>query len=396
VWLNSRPVRRLGVSLIIDLTLLPIMFGREILEKARGAPSNTRNMSQPDLQASLQHHEAGRLGEAEAAYRGILKADPKNASALHLLGLLVHQLGRNEEALGLLRRSIQLSTFAPHFHSNLAGVLGKLGRPQEALEHLRAAVKMDPDFPQAHNNLGVVLETLGRYEEAVAAHQQAIRLNPSYVESLNNLGSAWRKSGALSESLAAHRRAIALRPDFADAYAGLAATFGEMGRVSETIAAYRRALAIRPEAVATHSDLLFTLHYDPAFTAQVLFWEHVNWADRHARRFYPEAPAPRAPDSNGRRLRVGYVSAHFRGHPVTRFFEPVLGHHDRRSFEVFCYSDVVDPDSATARLKAYGHVWRDVQGLRDERLAEIIREDRIDILVDLTGHMAGHRLLVFG
>jgi predicted O-linked N-acetylglucosamine transferase (SPINDLY family) len=154
-------------------------------------------------------------------------------------------------------------------------------------------------------------------------------------------------------------------------------------------------LAIRPDAAAVHSDLLFNLHYDPAYSARQLYSEHVAWADRHARQFYPDTSPPKPDSVAPRRLRVGYVSAHLRGHPVTRFFEPVLQHHDRAAFEVFCYSDVVDPDSTTARLKAYGHVWRDVQGTPDERVAQTIREDQIDILVDLTGHMGGHRLLVF-
>jgi predicted O-linked N-acetylglucosamine transferase (SPINDLY family) len=105
-------------------------------------------------------------------------------------------------------------------------------------------------------------------------------------------------------------------------------------------------------------------------------------------------PHPNSPEP-GRRLKVGYVSADFRAHPVARFQEAVLAHHDREAFEVFCYSDVARADAVTARFQSYADHWRDVRSLNDERLAALIRDDEIDVLVDLSGHASGNRLTTF-
>jgi predicted O-linked N-acetylglucosamine transferase (SPINDLY family) len=152
---------------------------------------------------------------------------------------------------------------------------------------------------------------------------------------------------------------------------------------------------LRPADAVTHSDLLFTLHYHPGYTTEQLYTEHVAWAERHAAPLYPEDPSYPNERDPGRRLRVGYVSADFRRHTRAMFMEPVLAAHDREAFEVYCYSDVARPDETTARLRGYGHAWRDTAGLSDGQLADLVRQDRIDVLVELTGHMGGNRLLAF-
>jgi protein O-GlcNAc transferase len=347
------------------------------------------------LDVALEHHRSGRVIHAEATYREVLTSSPDDPSALHLLGMLCHQLGRDEEALPLLRRSIELLPSASHFHSNIAGVLGRCGRPNDALPHLREAIRLQPDLPQARNNLGVALESLGQLSEAESEYREAMRLNPSYAEACCNLGNVLKKRGELRAAASQYRRALDLAPDFVDALTNLGYVLGEMGQVGETSRYYRRAVSLQPDSASTHSALLFTLHYDPEVDAQQLFSEHAWWGERHA------APLRRCrrPHENsravGRRLRVGYVSPDFRAHPVSRFFEPILRAHDRRSLHVTCYSDVKEPDAITQMMRGLPDVWREIRGITDERLAELIRQDRIDILVDLAGHLADHRLLMF-
>jgi predicted O-linked N-acetylglucosamine transferase (SPINDLY family) len=206
---------------------------------------------------------------------------------------------------------------------------------------------------------------------------------------------------------------VELRADYSEAHVSLATAYTESCRVKDVIAAHRRVVALRPKSPHAHSNLLFMLHYDPDITPQQLFEEHVAWAKKHAEPFYPknlasrggfsrrpgESPAaeaaPTVVEPSCRRLRIGYVSCDFRAHPVARFIEPALEHHDRERFEVFCYSAVTEPDDVTQRIKGYGHVWRDIASVSDEGAAEMIREDGIDILVDLMGHIGGHRLLIF-
>ncbi len=154
-------------------------------------------------------------------------------------------------------------------------------------------------------------------------------------------------------------------------------------------------MALDPGNAGTHSDLIFNLNFDARADIAEQQAERRRWADAHAARFAPKnPPLPRDPDP-ARRLRVGYVSAHFRAYAATYAFGGVLINHDPKQFEVFCYSDTRDKDDLTARFSARADHWRDTSGLGDDALADLIRRDRIDILVDLVGHMAGHRLLVF-
>ena len=191
------------------------------------------------------------------------------------------------------------------------------------------------------------------------------------------------------------RRALAINPVYASAQANLANVLADLGRIEDSIEHSRRALAIDPGNAGTHSDLIFNLNFDARADIAEQQAERRRWAEVHADRLAPKnPPLPRDPDP-ARRLRVGYVSAHFRAYAATYAFGGVLINHDPEQFEVFCYSDTRDKDDLTARFSARADHWRDTSGLSDDAMADLIRRDRIDILVDLVGHMAGHRLLVF-
>jgi protein O-GlcNAc transferase len=340
----------------------------------------------PGIERAIELHTAGRLAEAEAAYRAALAARPADAQALALLGMVLGQRGLHDEAATVLAESLRLK----------------------------------PGQPQALYNLGVACELGGDLTAAARAYRQAMAVAPDLAEARNGLGNVLRKAGRNEQAIECHRAAIRLRPDFADAYASLAKACGELGRQGDATASRRRVVNLRPGVAADHSNLLYDLHYhvaqptsavfDRRSKADVrlpadhsrgrlchmdLFAEHMRWAKRHAE---PLTAAGRPHDNTrepGRRLRVGYVSADFRKHPVARFQEPVLAKHDHAAFEVFCYSDVAKPDPVTERLRSYANTWRETRGLNDEQLAAMIRDDRIDVLVDLAGHAAGNRLLAF-
>ena len=352
-----------------------------------------------DLQSTLQLHRTGRLAEAETAYRSLLSAgqtDPAlHARLCHLLGMVLFQTDRDGEAVVLLRRSVEHAPNVPEYHANLAAALGRLGRHGEAAEALREALRLRVDYPEARQNLGVALELSGRPEEAVEVYREAIRLRADYPEAHNHLGNALRQLGRGDEALTAYRRAVSLRPDYADAHRGLATLATERGDLPAALNAHRQVVALQPDNAAAGSDLLLTLQYDPAQTPRTLFDASRAWAARHAEPL-TRAARPHAVDRDpNRRLRVGYVSPDFRDHPVGRLLEPVLCCHDREKFEVYCYSDVARPDAVTAHLRGLADVWRDIAGVPDAAADELIRRDRIDVLVDCAGHFAGNRLTLF-
>ena len=314
-----------------------------------------------EFSLALELHQAGRLAEAEQGYRRILERQPEHADSLHLLGVVALQTGHLDSALGLVQRAVALRPDGAVYRNNLGQILERLERGDEAAQAYEAALALDPHYAEACNNRGHLLQRRDRLADAEADFRKAIRLDPRYAEPHTNLGNLLKDRGDLDEAIASYRRAIELRPDLS----------------------------------LLHSNLLLTLHYHREYSPADLKREHRQWAERHV------APliSARQPHGNtsdpGRRLRIGYVSPDFREHALARFVLPAFERHDRAQIEIFAYSDVARRDAVTARIEAEVDHWRDVHGQSDDRLAETIRNDRIDVLVDLAAHSAHNRLLVF-
>ena len=337
----------------------------------------------------------GRWNEAEQECRRRLNDQPRDDVALHQLGGVVLRLGRVDEALDLLRRAAELSPANPYHRIDLAAVLGKTGRPAEALPHLAVALRLKPDIPELHNNLGVTLEKLDRFDQAAASYREAVRLRPDYPEAHHNLGNLLRKAGRPAESAAEYRDAVRLNGQYGKAVQGLAGTLADLGEIEETIRTLQALVEQMPSLAAAHSALLYTIHYSPEYDASRLAAEHREWGRifcEPVRRAIAPHENDRTPD---RKLRVGYVSPDFRDHTVPHFVTAALEQHDPERFEVFCYSDVIARDAVTARLRASVEHWAETRGVQDEALAGRIRQDQIDILVDLRGHAADNRLPMF-
>jgi predicted O-linked N-acetylglucosamine transferase (SPINDLY family) len=306
-------------------------------------------------------HRAGRLNEAEAMLRRALELDPASAQAHNNLGNALRDLARFEEAESLLRRAVELKPDYANAHYNLGIALFDQRRLEDAEAALRRALALDPDSVGAHNNLAVVLSELGRYEEAEDSVRRAIDLDPEHGEAHNNLGVVLRGLGHFEAAEDAYRRALALDPGNADA----------------------------------HSNLIFVLDFGADYDLAEKQAERRHWAEQHEAPLATEIQ-PHSNDRNpDRRLRIGYVSADFRHHSAAASFGPVLFNHDPENFEVFCYSCSVREDHMTDRIRDAAAEWRACWSVPDAAVAEQIRADRIDVLVDLSGHSAGNRLLVF-
>ena len=345
------------------------------------------------LSDAIRLRKSGRLLGAEAACRKVLEERPTDARACHLLGMIAHDAGRHEEAVDLMRRSIRLAPSAVDFQCNLGALLGRVEQYEEAAGVLRAVLRRNPRHADAHNNLGVALERTGRAAEALEHYRTAARLRPGNVEALHHLANAARKLGKLAEAEAADRQAIAARPVESAAWRGLAETLGELGHQDEVIEAHRQAIAAAPNEAAEHSNLLFCLHYSPGASPAQRRVEARQWASRHTDHIQ-QLPRPDNEPDPDRPLRVGYLSPDFRAHTIATLMEPILEGHDRRNVRVFCYSAVRTPDPVTRRLRALADEWRDVARTPDQTTAERIRHDRIDVLIELAGHMGGNRLAV--
>jgi tetratricopeptide (TPR) repeat protein len=204
---------------------------------------------------ALQHHQAGRLREAERLYRQVLAQQPEHADALHSLGVIAHQVGRNDIAVGLILRAIALNPNLPEAHYNLGIALGDKGQLDEAIAAYRQAIALRPNYAEAHNNLGNALKDKGQLDEAIAACRRAIALKPNNAEAHNNLGNVLRDKGQLDEAITTCRRAIALNPNLPQAHSNLGNALKDKEQLDEAIAAYRQAIALNPNLPEAHSNL---------------------------------------------------------------------------------------------------------------------------------------------
>jgi tetratricopeptide (TPR) repeat protein len=207
------------------------------------------------LAIAIQHHQGGRLQAAEQIYRQILQAEPNQADAIHLLGVIAHQMGEHEVAIGCIQRAIGLDGRASAYHNNLGEAYRALGRMPEAVACYRRAVELKPDYAEAHSNLGNVLKDLGKLEEAVACCRRAVELKPDYAEAHHNLGVALSDQGKPDEAVASCRRAVELKPDFPQAHNSLGVALNDLGKLDEAVACYRRAIGLKPDYAEAHANL---------------------------------------------------------------------------------------------------------------------------------------------
>jgi predicted O-linked N-acetylglucosamine transferase (SPINDLY family) len=370
----------------------------------------------------------GRLDLAAAAYGEALKLAPDHADALSNLGTLLKDMGRLEEAVDLLQRAVERAPTAASHAVNLgialcrqhefaaaeavlSGALDRncdhpeaafnlgvaqhgLGKLRQAADHYRLAIALRPGYADAMNNLGNVYRELGEFGLAETAYASALRSEPKGLAAVNNLGCLLRSCGRLEEAEAVLRRGLQGHADHPALLDNLGSVLKDAGELDQAIDCYRHAVRLDPDNPVTHSNLVYALCFQ-SLLGRELLEEACRWNERFAVPLRPATSAYPNDRSPGRRLRIGYVSPDFREHCQSLFTSPLLSRHDHAGFEVFCYSSVKRPDDRTRRIAGYADVWRDVRTLDDESLAAAVRSDRIDILVDLTMHMANGRPLLF-
>lgn len=391
--------------------------------------SQTLTLSQA-LQTAIQYQQAGQWQAAEVLYRQVLQRLPNQSQALQFyleLGNLLLKQGRLTDAIGYLQLVLTLNPNYAEGYALLGNIFLAQHQSVQAMACYQRALTLNPNFVEAYNNLGTVLMNQNQQTEAVACYQRALTLNPNFAEAYSNLGNVYREQGQLTEAISYYRRAVALNPNFADihnnlgallslhdqltealvclqralsldpnsaeAYANVGGVLREMGRIEEAVKYYQRALELKPTEALFYMALVMTLHYSAHYDPLTIFLAHQQFNERYAKpltRLMKPHLNERTPR---RKLKIGYASPDFRRHSVVYFIEPILAQHDRSQFEIVCYYNCPNSDEVTLRLQRYVDHWRDCFYWSDEELAERIRQDQIDILVDLMGYTGNNRLL---
>ena len=341
--------------------------------------------------------ELGQLDPAEQCLRRTLEIEPGSAEAHNSLGLTMRRRHQMDAALLCFQKALSLRSGFAAAHVNIGSVLQVLGQDEAAAQSYQRALDINPDSATAHSNLGGVLKSLGKFDQAEASCRRALEIDPRLAEAHNNLGVIFSRTNRLAESIESFERAIKAKGDYANAYANLGGVLKDIGRLAEASKSLHRALAIDPDSVLAHNNLLFIHNYVADLPAAQLLADAKRFGEVAARLAQPRTKWQNSPDPQ-RVLRVGFVSGDLSGHPVGFFLEGVLAalaSHPGGRLELFAYPTFTCDDETSARLRACCKGWHSAVGLSDEALAQRITEDRIDILIDLSGHTAHNRLTMF-
>ncbi|HCI53427.1 MAG TPA: hypothetical protein DE312_08970 [Gallionella sp.] len=336
----------------------------------------------------------GRMQEASDCYHRALQINPGYADAHYNLATLFKEQGCLDEAERSYRQALLFNPDFVHAHYNLANVLLSQSRLTEAESGYREAIRLKPDFAEAHNNLGIALRALGRPDEAKASYLDAIRIQRDYAEAHSNLGITLHELGRSSDAAQHIKQALLICPMLAEAHCNLGNVLLGVGRQAEAQASYRRALQCDPDFAEAHSNLIFTMDLAVGSDAAIQQQERKNWDAAHAAHLYQQRNFSNQRDPD-KRLRIGYVSADFRVHSAAYAFGAMLTRFSPDAFEVVAYSNSNREDAMTQRFQQHVTLWRKIIGMSDEAVVDMILADGIDILVDLSGHSSGNRLLVF-
>jgi protein O-GlcNAc transferase len=313
------------------------------------------------IQFALKNYQGGDLNQAKQFCKKALKIQPNNAEILNLLGVIYFELKNFDPAIQYFKKALQFNPKSADAYFNLGNALKEDGNLNEAITYYQKALNLNPNLVGAYNNLGILYQNKQKFNEAISCYQKALQLNSNFVDAYYNLGNAFREKMQLDEAITYYQKALDVNPNFVGAYTNLLCA------------------------------MLYSSRYDP----HAIFLKHVQLAKKYTEHLSPTIPPHRNERTLHRKLKIGYLSPDFTKHAVSYFIEPVLIAHNREHFEVFCYSNVLIQDEVTKRIQEHADHWRDIVRESDEKVAELIRKDEIDILVDLAGYTVSHRLLVF-
>ena len=260
----------------------------------------------------------------------------------------------------------------------------------EALATYRLSLSLQPDNPSCELQLGLALHSAGQIQESIAHYRDMLRRRPTDLSAATNLGAMLQADCDLDGAAEAFQHALRIEPNNTIPLNNLAVIHKELGETGPAIQLLRRCVELQPDAKEIRSNLILIMHYDPATTDGAIAEQHAEWNRRHVSATTPHANPP----TPARKLRIGFISPDLRDHVVGRALLPSLTRHDRSQFEIFCYAGA-HPDAFGQKFREHADGWRETTGWPADLFAQRIREDQIDILVDLSLHTSDNRLDVF-
>ena len=360
--------------------------------------------------------QTGDLDEAVASYQRVLQLQPNLSSVHAKLGQLYQAQENLDEAIASYQRALELQPDFFEVLNNLGNVLKPQGKFEEALDSYHRALKLQPEDGETLNNLGTVYQALGNLDEAIASYQRALQLQPDFYQAHSNLGNAFKDRGQLDEAIASYQRALQLQPDFQPAHYNLGNAYQEEGNLPEAIASYHRALQLQPDCPQVLNEYVWMRRGICSWDGLSALEDSLMEASRTTRWAAPPLPMLAIDDDpavqltaaknfcanaignscsplwTGERyrhdkIRLAYLSADYREHPVARVMAELFERHDRSRFEVVAISfGPKDSGPMGQRMVRAFDRFIDVREMSHREAAQLLRELEIDIAIDLAGY----------
>jgi predicted O-linked N-acetylglucosamine transferase (SPINDLY family) len=348
------------------------------------------------LQAGLDFITKGMTAEASDCFRQAVSIDPGLAQAHYQLGVIFSREARFEDAIAAQRRALTLQPDIAEAHTNLGYSYYSQGRLDAALSAYRKAVLIRPAYARTHYNMGLAYQAKGEFDAALRSFKRALSFEPGLAETHLSIANVYNLSLSKPElALSSYRHTLRIKPRFAHAHFALGDALLKLGWPEEAAVSYESALNADPALYEAYSNLLLSLQYRADSSPEDVKAVLSRFAAQYEAPLKKAWPRHRNSRDPRRRLKIGYVSSDFYHHSVSYFFAPVIANHDRAVVETYCYYNNDRHDAFTDLIKRSADHWMPCKGLSDSQLAERVREDGIDILVDLTGHTGSNRLLAF-
>uniref|UniRef100_A0ACD5Y7T3 Uncharacterized protein n=1 Tax=Avena sativa TaxID=4498 RepID=A0ACD5Y7T3_AVESA len=344
----------------------------------------------------------GELDAAIACYDRCLTISPNFEIAKNNMAIALTDMGTKVKIEGDINQGVAYYKKALFYNWHYADAMYNLGVAygemlnfEMAIVFYELALHFNPRCAEACNNLGVIYKDRDNLDKAVECYQMALTIKPNFSQSLNNLGVVYTVQGKMDAAASMIEKAILANPTYAEAYNNLGVLYRDAGSITLSVQAYERCLQIDPDSRNAGQNRLLAMNYIDEGSDDKLYDAHREWGKRFMKLYtqYTSWDNSKVAD---RPLIIGYVSPDFFTHSVSYFVEAPLAHHDYKNCKMVVYSGVVKADAKTLRFKdkvlKKGGVWRDIYGIDEKKVASLVREDKVDILVELTGHTANNKL----
>ncbi|KAK8953261.1 putative UDP-N-acetylglucosamine--peptide N-acetylglucosaminyltransferase SPINDLY [Platanthera guangdongensis] len=344
----------------------------------------------------------GDLETAIACYERCLAVSPNFEISKNNMAIALTDLGTKVKIEGDISQGVELYKKALCYNwryadamYNLGVAYGELLKFDMAIVFYELALHFNPQCAEACNNLGVIYKDRDNLDKAVECYQMALSIKPNFSQSLNNLGVVFTVQGKIDAAAGMIEKAITANPSYAEAYNNLGVLYRDAGNINLAIEAYEKCLEIDPDSRNAGQNRLLAMNYINEGSDNKLFEAHREWGSRFMRQ-YQQYTSWDNPKLMERPLIIGYVSPDYFTHSVSYFIEAPLSYHEYSKYQVVVYSAVVKADAKTCKFKERvlkkGGLWRDIYGIDEKKVAKMVREDKVDILVELTGHTANNKL----